>query len=316
MQYVMKGKDLYIVNSFSQMGGLFTAMYPGEPVETSGAMRIKDFDFKSSPWGVELYYLAATRQTGDLGMLFKDANVFLARIQLIDPVWGMIGGMIDEVFNLAQTVYRYSKSLAWSSGVDPLVLDLDGDGLETVAIGDQAVYFDVDGDFFGERTGWLKGDDGFLTLDLNRNGRIDDIGEMFGSRSDSGFGDLSALDSNRDGAITAADSDFGRLTVWQDRDQDGLTDAGELKTLTELGIARIGIAGATAINITTPQGTLLRAENTFTRTNGTTGAVLEAVFAMDDIDTVIQGETGLAPWMMAAGAGVKGYGRTEAGVFC
>lgn len=128
---------------------------------------------------------------------------------------------------------------------------------------------------------------------------------MFGSVRDSGFADLGALDSNKDGAITAADRDFGKLTVWQDKNQDGLTDAGELKSLTELGITRIDIAGARAINVTTPQGTELPAESTFTRAEGTKGAVLEAVFAMDDIDT----EKGLAPWMMGASCPRFGHPR-------
>ena len=59
---------------------------------------------------------------------------------------------------------------------DPLVLELDGDGIETSALGTQGrdsdVYFDHDGDFFAERTGWLDGDDGFLALDKNGNGGV------------------------------------------------------------------------------------------------------------------------------------------------
>ena len=55
------------------------------------------------------------------------------------------------------------------------MLDLDGDGIETSALGTQGrdsdVYFDHDRDFFAERTGWLDGDDSFLALDKNGNGR-------------------------------------------------------------------------------------------------------------------------------------------------
>ena len=85
-------------------------------------------------------------------------------------------------------------------------------------------------------------------------------------RRTSGFADLSVLDSEADGAITAAGRDFGRLTVWQGSNQNGLTGAGELKALAELGIARIDLASAKTLNITTPQGTQLRAEGNFTRT--------------------------------------------------
>ena len=65
---------------------------------------------------------------------------------------------------------------------DPLVLDLDGDGIET--LGTQAVtYFDHDANGFAELTGWVKGDDGFLALDRNGDGRINDGSELFGDHT-------------------------------------------------------------------------------------------------------------------------------------
>lgn len=323
INYVYKDGDLYVANSFTQLASLFgnyyfgTAVVPDKEgnattVSIKGAMRIKDFDFVSSAWGIELYFRTTLNKTGDLGMLFKDANPFLAAVALLPSMLGSgLLPMIDEVFNLTQFAIRFAKAAQWSSNVDPLVLDLDGDGLETVAIEDQKLYFDVDGDFFAERTGWLSGDDGFLTLDVNRNGRIDDISEMFGSVRDSGFADLAMLDSNKDGAITAADRDFGRLTVWQDKDQDGLIDTGELSTLSALGITRIDLAGAKTINVTTPQGTQLRAESSFTRADGSTGAVLEAVFQLNDIDTVYRGEKGVAPWLKSGVIQAKGFGEVS-----
>ena len=79
----------------------------------------------------------------------------------LEFVWGHLMTYID-VF------WRLTKTLRWSPVDDPLVIDLDGDGIETVAIGRSKTYFDVDGDLFAERTGWLKGDDGFLVLDSQR----------------------------------------------------------------------------------------------------------------------------------------------------
>ncbi|QTX27370.1 bacteriocin [Xylella fastidiosa] len=63
---------------------------------------------------------------------------------------------------------------------DPLVLDLDGDGIETVAAG-KHILFDHDGDGIKHASGWVKPDDGFLVLDRNGNGRIDDGSELFGA---------------------------------------------------------------------------------------------------------------------------------------
>ena len=136
------------------------------------------------------------------------------------------------------------------------MIDLDGDGIEFTEMGLGRTWFDVDGDLFAERTGWLKGDDGFLVLDANGNGRIDDVSEMFGGVGQSGFAELALLDSNGDGKITMADVAWSELKVWQDYDRDGVTDAGELKTLTELGIVSLD-AAAQAMDITTPQGVQL-----------------------------------------------------------
>ncbi|TDQ52352.1 M48 family metallopeptidase [Phaeovulum veldkampii] len=64
---------------------------------------------------------------------------------------------------------------------DPLVIDLDGDGVELVSRANSNAYFDLDGDGFAEQTGWVKPDDGLLAVDRNGNGSIDDISELFGS---------------------------------------------------------------------------------------------------------------------------------------
>ena len=99
----------------------------------------------------------------------------------------------------------------------------------------------MDGDGFAEPTGWVMGDDGLLALDANLNGTIDDISELFGSPLVSGFTELATHDANLDGVIDAADAVFADLRVWQDADRDAVTDPGELKTLTELGIESISL---------------------------------------------------------------------------
>ncbi|WP_434150627.1 hypothetical protein ACR2R6_03800 [Methylocaldum gracile subsp. desertum] len=64
---------------------------------------------------------------------------------------------------------------------DPLALDLDGDGIETVGVaGSGTVLFDHDGDGLKQGTGWVKSDDGLLVLDRNGNGVIDNGAELFG----------------------------------------------------------------------------------------------------------------------------------------
>nr|WP_246432181.1 hypothetical protein [Xanthomonas theicola] len=63
---------------------------------------------------------------------------------------------------------------------DPLTLDLDGDGIETISA-DRGVMFDHDGDGVRSGSGWVSADDGLLVMDRNGNGVIDNGGELFGA---------------------------------------------------------------------------------------------------------------------------------------
>lgn len=61
---------------------------------------------------------------------------------------------------------------------DPLVLDLDGDGLELVSLAQSATHFDLDDDGAMERTGWVSPQDGLLVQDANGNGVVDGVAEL------------------------------------------------------------------------------------------------------------------------------------------
>ncbi|SHK49899.1 hypothetical protein [Thermocrinis minervae] len=124
---------------------------------------------------------------------------------------------------------------------DPLVIDLDGDGIELTDINDSTAMFDLSGSGFANKVGWISKDDGFLVLDKNNDNRINDISEMFGNATQSGFAMLSLYDTNRDGRIDAFDDVFKNLKVWQDKNADGRTDEGELRSLSELGIKSINL---------------------------------------------------------------------------
>lgn len=136
----------------------------------------------------------------------------------------------------------------------PLVLDLDGNGFDFTALVGSTVHFDFQHDGFRERTGWLGGGDGFLVLDANDNGKIDDGHELFGSNTTNGFDILAFYDGRvggdywansqggtidqafADGIIDQNDAIFSRLQIWRDLDQNGLTDAGELFGLAQYGV--------------------------------------------------------------------------------
>ena len=128
----------------------------------------------------------------------------------------------------------------WFKG-DPIVLDLNGDGIQLTSLDGSTTHFDFAGDGFAERTAWVSAGDGLLAIDDNGNGIIDNGSELFGSPTEDGFAVLEKLDTNGDGKIDAQDADFGKLRVWIDANGNGVTDPGELKTLSELSIVSISL---------------------------------------------------------------------------
>lgn len=179
----------------------------------------------------------------------------------------------------------------WGSAVaaiDPIVLDLNGDGIHYTSLANSDVYFDGDGDEFAERTEWLDGNDGFLVRDLNSNGKIDNITEMFGDdNGTSAYAKLAALDSNSDGKISSSDTAFSTLRVWQDANVNGIVDSGELKTLASLNIASISTSHT---NDTISGGHAVNGTSTFTYTNNTTGAAAATIFQANQVDSWYVGD--------------------------
>ena len=187
---------------------------------------------------------------------------------------------------------KFSDARAWRQPVDPLMLDLDGDGLE-LKRADGSILFDHNADTIKTGTGWIGADDGILVRDLNANGTIDSGRELFGidtfkrdgKNAVNGFDALADLDSNADGQLNAADLAWNSLQVWRDLDQDGVSDAGELLGLEALRINRIGVAGSTTNASggtqagTTVNGNLIAQSASFTRevdgvqVNRTVGAI-------------------------------------------
>lgn len=130
----------------------------------------------------------------------------------------------------------------------PVVLDLEGDGIERLSRA-PGVLFDVDDSGFQKRTGWIADDDAFLVLDRNYNGVIDGGREMFSNAlvalARRGLAGMAWTDASYDGRITAADPVWEELRLWQDRDGDAIQDEGELLRLAELGITELNYAMST-----------------------------------------------------------------------
>ena len=174
-------------------------------------------------------------------------------------------------------------------GFDPLVLDLDGNGYDLISQEYSQAYFEFDSDGFAENAGWIGGNDAFLVRDTNGNGAIDNITEMFGNRTTSGFTALAALDSNNDGVFNSADAAFATVRLWKDANSNAVTDAGELVSLASAGIASISLSSVALDPVNDPnafvRGNQIVREGSFTRTDGSTGRVGDAALVVSETDT-------------------------------
>ncbi|MET1412189.1 calcium-binding protein [Roseibium sp. HPY-6] len=257
-------------------------------------------------------YIANYNNSPDANSSELSAGIRLAETWV--NTWQLLKGPgIDDQdgdLTMWELIERRVKDIdfkATAGGVDPLVLDLDGDGLElTSMVTGVSPMFDMDGDGFAEHTGWVAPDDGMLALDSNGNGVIDDIGELFGGAGQSGFSELAQHDDNSDGIIDANDAVFNDLRVWRDLDRDGETDAGELFSLADLNIQSISLQ-ATEDGSTNALNTVERT-GSFTYADGTTGEVGDVTFRINNYNTVYTGDTTIAPEVLATMPKLKGHG--------
>jgi hypothetical protein len=106
---------------------------------------------------------------------------------------------------------------------DPLVLNLAGDIAD---LSDQKFMFDIDCDGKEDEISLLEGGNGFLSLDKNEDGIINDGSELFGTKTGNGFSELAGYDTDANGWIDENDDIFDRLKVWykDDEGNDKLLD--------------------------------------------------------------------------------------------
>ncbi len=208
------------------------------------------------------------------------------------------------------------KTQGASTIPSPIMLDLDGDGIESVGLQGSA-YFDHAADGFAELTSWVGPDDGLLVRDLDGNGTIDSGRELFGSetllangqKAANGFEALRDLDANGDGVVDASDAAFADLHVWQDSDGDGYTSDGELLTLEEAGVKSMNVA-YTNSSFIDPQGNAHKQVGSYTTTDGQTRAAAD-VWVQTDPPYSLPTEWVDVPEDIALLPDAQGYGKVR-----
>ncbi|MBZ7995524.1 calcium-binding protein [Campylobacter canadensis] len=175
---------------------------------------------------------------------------------------------INNLNDAKTKIEIHSHSQTNTKLYDPLVLDLNNNGrIDTITLNNSKAFFDHNNDNIAYKSSWISKDDGLLVLDKNNNNLIDDGNELFGNFTEipssdfktldtnnnqtlnhtqakfaiNGFEALKLLDSNEDGVIDINDKEFNNLKIWQDLNEDGITQTNELKTLKDLNITSINL---------------------------------------------------------------------------
>ena len=166
--------------------------------------------------------------------------------------------------------------------LDAIVLDLDRDGLETKRHSKAKAQFDMNGDGIADDTGWTTSKDGFLVIDRNDNGVIDDGSELSfyldAPEARSAMQGLATFDTNRDGLVSVLDERFGELKIWVDANHDGRSDAGEMRSLAEAGIASISLRAQASGKIEKLGRNVLLSTAVFNMVDGSMGTIGDVAF--------------------------------------
>jgi hypothetical protein len=163
-----------------------------------------------------------------------------------------------------------------NTAVDPLVINVKGGAVTTTAVGQNGVYFDMLGDGESRATGWITAGEGFL-VDLAHGGANVTSGSQFITDMEQ----LATYDSNGNGVLTGAES--ATLRVWvPDASGSGNGRAGQLYTLSQLGIASIDLSW-TAAGTVDNDNYIDRSFN-FTFADGTTGKGAEVALEVGGVN--------------------------------
>ncbi|MGM4884618.1 calcium-binding protein [Rhizobium sp. 62_C5_N11_2] len=244
-------------------------------------------------------------EVGPGGIFLAEYHMYFVRFRDITlDMKGQYSVLGEGAFDILGLMIKTMTGHYPWGGQDPLVLDLDGDGIELTALDRSKSKLDLDNDLYAESSGFVGKDDGVLVRDLNGDGKITGSDEMFGNATTSGLAALALLDGNHDGKVDANDSgladfngdgtvtsadSFSSLLVWQDANENHRTDTGELKSVVDRGITSINVTPNTGTTTQTVNGNTITSTAGYTLADGTVRTIADVLLSLDNQNTTYVG---------------------------
>ena len=161
--------------------------------------------------------------------------------------------------------------------LDPLVINLDGG---TAGLTSSSFTFDLDANGDAEEISFVTQGSGFLALDINEDGQINDGSELFGTQGTDGFAHLARYDDDGNKWIDESDEIFSDLKVWT-RDEQGND---QLLSLKDAGVGAIYLGStASKFDLTDSENNLLgqvKRSGMFLMENGQAASIQELDLAV------------------------------------
>ncbi len=123
--------------------------------------------------------------------------------------------------------------------VDPLVINF---AVPTASLSGGKYAFDLDADGDNEQISFVGQGSGFLALDKNGDGAVNNGSELFGPQSGNGFADLAAYDADGNNWIDENDAIYSQLSIWT-KDENG---SDRLLALGQTGVGAIYLGNVNA----------------------------------------------------------------------
>ena len=250
----------------------------------------------------------AQERPGDVSVIPNEAANEVINSYVNSVAYSTPGSTSSFATLVAATVATASSAANINTYIDPLVMDMTGNGIQTTSYNQTPVQFDVNNSGQQHLTNWIGSGTGFLCVP-GANGVVTNMSQVFSqyyggtagtnggpgtTPYNSGFAALAAQDANHDGIINASDAIWSQLRVWVDSNGDGVCQPSELMTMAQAGIVQINL------NYTSTDlylnGNLVTGTATFVLSNGQTRA-------MDDAN-LVSSPTGITTQTLASGAQV------------